>query len=355
MLKRRVFAWLSVGMLVAGMMSVCRVAAEADSPSFAVMNTSEYLPDGVYFRNSTDWNDTSRVTGWGVYAGDVIQLQCYGWGSNVPRRDGGTNTLWYIANNRTRPTAPGPRANAGWINAHFLNDGTGPNQTAPGVPACVNGRPPTAPPPPPPPPTVTAVYYAPTPDRVVWQTPSMSPNALVIPTSSWVSTNECQTTRADDAVPATATTLAGGSLGRLGPIYFLSQANTATKQRIKYVLMIDPGDSSDLSGCDTRAAAGTVLAQWLKVNRSAQLVILSGSQTGKQSAKGIQDVYFKPIRAAQAADGIDRRSRITVCNYSAGHDDMFRGGNYYIQRMPLTPCPRLDYATQLAPTGGWHP
>lgn len=147
--RRRI---LTIGLAVLlglGIVGVLPGVASAD-PVYPVMNTSEYPPDGVYFRNSPNDADAIRITGVGVYAGERVALHCFTHGTNVQRRDGGVNTVWYLATNLTRPTAAG-RTNEGWINAHFINDGTGPGQTAPTVPACnTTAAPPPAPAPSPP-------------------------------------------------------------------------------------------------------------------------------------------------------------------------------------------------------------
>jgi hypothetical protein len=95
------------------------------------MNTDNPPPDGVYFRNSPSINDTDRVTGHGVYKNEQVQLRCYGWGDAV----GPGDRLWYYVSNVTRPTNAGV-ANAGWLNAHYINDGKLANQIDAGVPAC---------------------------------------------------------------------------------------------------------------------------------------------------------------------------------------------------------------------------
>jgi hypothetical protein len=102
-------------------------------PAFAVMNTSETPPDGVWFRNSPHTADTDRVTGHGVYVGDRVRLECYGWGDAVgPYND----RLWYRVSNLIRPTVPAGGANTGWLNAHYINDGQKANVVDAGVPAC---------------------------------------------------------------------------------------------------------------------------------------------------------------------------------------------------------------------------
>ncbi len=106
----------------------------AVQPRFPVMNTSEQPPDGVWFRNSPQTADTDRVTGNGVYAGDTVQLRCYGWGDQVgPYQD----TLWYVVSDLTRPTVPGTgAANTGWLNAHYIDDKQNANVIDVGVPPC---------------------------------------------------------------------------------------------------------------------------------------------------------------------------------------------------------------------------
>jgi hypothetical protein len=116
-----------------GLSSLVAPAANAASgPIFTVMNTSESLPDGVYFRNSPHTADTSRITGLGVYKNERVQLQCYAFGDAVgPYSD----RLWYYVNNVTRPTVSG-RADVGYLNAHYINDGKSANVVDAGVPEC---------------------------------------------------------------------------------------------------------------------------------------------------------------------------------------------------------------------------
>jgi hypothetical protein len=101
-------------------------------PVFTVMNTSETPPDGVWFRSSPHTGDTDRVTGHGVYMGEQVQLQCYGFGDAVgPYSD----SLWYYVVDVSRPTNAGV-SNSGWLNAHYINDGLVANQIDSGVTPC---------------------------------------------------------------------------------------------------------------------------------------------------------------------------------------------------------------------------
>ena len=142
--RRTLVAGLAAVVCTFGLMAaVVPVANAASGPIFTVMNTSETLPDGVWFRNSPHTADTSRTTGLGVYKNEQVQLQCYAFGDAVGRYN---NSLWYYVNDVTRPTNNG-RPNVGFLNAHYINDGQNANVVDAGVPACVNNAPPTVPPP----------------------------------------------------------------------------------------------------------------------------------------------------------------------------------------------------------------
>lgn len=121
--------------VVAAVTAVCVIVlgqpALAAGPVYPVMNTSETPPDGVWFRDNPAVSGP-RLNGYGVYGGDRVELRCYGWGESLGRYQ---NRLWYYAGNVTRPSAPG-RANVGWLNAHYVNDGQNANVAAPGVAAC---------------------------------------------------------------------------------------------------------------------------------------------------------------------------------------------------------------------------
>jgi hypothetical protein len=101
-------------------------------PHFGVQNTSETLPDGVWFRNSPHTADTQRITGLGIYAHEMVQLNCYEWGDAVgPYGD----TLWYQVSNLTRPTVDG-LPDSGFLNAHYIADGQKSDVVDAGVPPC---------------------------------------------------------------------------------------------------------------------------------------------------------------------------------------------------------------------------
>jgi Protein of unknown function (DUF2599) len=104
----------------------------SSGPVFTVMNTSETLPDGIWFRTAPYMADTERITGLGPYMNEQVELLCYQFGEAVgPYSD----RLWYQANDITRPTVDG-RPNTGYLNAHFINDGLLANQIDSGVLSC---------------------------------------------------------------------------------------------------------------------------------------------------------------------------------------------------------------------------
>ena len=77
-----ILASLSGAALIAAGLVGTSAASAYSGPIFTVMNTSETLPDGVWFRNSSHTADTDRVTGHGVYMGERVQEVCYAWGDS---------------------------------------------------------------------------------------------------------------------------------------------------------------------------------------------------------------------------------------------------------------------------------
>ena len=145
---------IAMGLVLAACISAAvsspRSASAATGPVYTVMNTSETLPDGVWFRNSPHTADTNRVTGLGPYMNEQVQLECYAFGDAVGRYN---DSLWYFALDISRPTVDG-MPNQGYLNAHYINDGQKANVVDAGVPACQAG---SASVPPPPSPAVTLV------------------------------------------------------------------------------------------------------------------------------------------------------------------------------------------------------
>jgi hypothetical protein len=105
-------------------------AAPAD-PTFPVMHAD----GGIYWRSAPDWSTAEATNGNGVYPDTTISVHCYQSGAAIPDS---TNTMWEQAT-----IASGSGTGSGWINEHYINDGSALNQPSPGVPPCVTS---TAPP-----------------------------------------------------------------------------------------------------------------------------------------------------------------------------------------------------------------
>lgn len=370
-LRKALIATSTLVLTVTGLLAIPGTATAAE-PVYPVMNTSEYPPDGIYFRSEPDWNKPIRVTGVGVYAGESIRLKCWTAGTNVPRPDGGANYIWYLAENVSsgRTTVLGYGANVGYINAHFVNDGTGPNEVAPGVVQCGLPQPPPTTPTTPTPVTQTA-YFSPFGPND-W-TPGKGGTVQNVPIGDWAP-GSCDTSKALSRVPATAFNLAGWSKGRLGPVYALARADVAREQRLNTILMIDPGSLKELSGgCDNAAVAvgysstkqrpGAILARWLKDNTTAHLVIYAADATadkasavGNNAHRGIQEIYFNDLRRA----GADL-SRVLVCNYwqqsgtwsgNTNHEAVYRASQNFLPNPSPSSCPTLSGFNLGAQ---WHP
>lgn len=339
--------------------------AAAATVDFPVMNTSESPPDGVWFRTDTN-NNTERITGLGIYAGDVMSVECWSWGVPIGSY---SNQIWYRGSNKTRPTAPGGRPNRGWMNTHYVNDGMTANNYHPAVPSCSVYD---APPPQAPTTSSSVAYYSGVNSAGAGQADALqvarvltdAPNATF--DGQWTSGVKCSPNKnAVNFAGANIKRLAGFSLGRLGPVYalnYLRWHNGAEyANSIDYVVMFDPGNSVDLlssDSCDrygTAADAGNTLGWWLtQPNTDHRLVILSGSRTAEQQHKGIQEAYFNVIRRNWPA----ARSKIIVCNYTYGHDATFSNlksemvnATRISTAQGVNSCPRQGNAQ----VWGWNP
>ena len=167
-------------------------------------------------------------------------------------------------------------------------------------------------------------------------------------------------------------TLAGWSLGRRGPIYYLKDASDAEKLALNYVLLIDPGYWGQM-GCDRIQHAGDALANWLIANPSAHLVVISGSAISQQgNSQGIQETYFNAIRN-QSTTVRNLRPRVLTCNYGGPiwyplfgpspldsnpftHEEAFRTAQYWIKHeIGVDGCPWMRDAGRTWYPTAWHP
>lgn len=297
MLVRRISGIAMFAMLILILVPLSTSASAASKLVFPVMNTSETLPDGVWFRNSPHTADTDRVTGHGVYAGDSVRLSCYAFGDAVgPYND----KLWYYVSNLTRPSVPATGApNVGYLNAHYINDGMAANQVDAGVPQC------GTPSPPPSIPEGASAFFLPKGHT----TPSTANiNDLY---STWAPGN-CNYGGgvANPYNGRWVSILGGWSNGRLGPIYYLRYATSEQLSHIHYILLIDPGNASDMkSSCDanTSVSPSSRLASWLSLNQSNHLMILAASATGSDAGIGLTNYYLKTIQQRKLLN------QVTVC------------------------------------------
>jgi hypothetical protein len=66
-IRRRLTVLAAIAVtLTVGLLPAAQADQISNGPTFTVMNTSETLPDGVWFRNSPHTAGTDRVTGHGV-------------------------------------------------------------------------------------------------------------------------------------------------------------------------------------------------------------------------------------------------------------------------------------------------
>jgi hypothetical protein len=287
---------------------------------------------GIYFRNSPSWGDARQIPGQGVYDGDQVQLLCGAFGEAYGPYN---NRWWSYAQNLTRPAA-----GKGWVNAHFINDGMPANQASPGEVTC-----PTSVPGAPgggssqPQGSAHSVFFWP-------EVPNtMQVADLDINAGAWYSHQACTSLPpAPLSLPASVNTLAGWSLGRLGPMYFMHLYPERWSQ-IHTIILFDPGSYGDMtsqdpnSGCDSklsRPSINEMLAQWLR-QPGNELLILAGRSSeekpyhiprteiywGDPGFHGLWNFYFHDLWHT------DMGSRAIVCDYdNLRHDLVF---SYFYQ------------------------
>jgi hypothetical protein len=288
--------------LAAGVAASAPTVAVA-APEFPVMNTSETPPDGVFFRNSARTADTDQVIGHGVRQGERVRLNCFAWGEEVGKHH---NRLWYQVDNITRPlNADVP--NSGFLNAHYIDDGTVADQVVEGVAPCLQDPDPAR--------DVSilegaSLFFQPK-DHTEAATASRN-----IAYTDWKGPAKCSY-RGDVAVSPLdgrwVSTLAGWSNGRLGPIYFLASANKEQRSHVHYVLLVDPGHGStfaDSCDADPKRNPSTVLADWLAMDpKNNKLVVISAEATAEDNHKGLQKYYLDAIKKRKL------NKQVRVCNH----------------------------------------
>lgn len=323
---------LSLAAATVGITTAATHASASSQPTFTVMNTSETLPDGVWFRRSPHTADAAKVTGYGVYKNERVKLECYAWGDAVGPY---ANKLWYFVLNVTRPTNAGV-SNSGYLNAHYINDGKATNQVDAGVAQC----------------GAKSVFFSGTSDSGGGSGHQVA--SVDYPISALMGPPACALA-SGITMPPDTTTLAGWSGGRLGPIYLLKHANPAQYAAVHEIIFIDPGNSSDFVPCDADENVNVLLANWLKANPQNQLLVLTGlrseeksifHEAGKSTFHGLWTYYFADIWNQSFAN------RALVCDYNrADHAQIMKDSWGVVQFLP-DGCPIL---THEALPVAWHP
>lgn len=343
-LRHRVASLAAVLIVACGTLSTFSI-----STSFADTNVVVSVVNadgGVFWRSQPNWETPIQVVQHGVYTGDQVELSCYMWGGTVPPYY--DNSLWYQAT-----VVSGLGVGSGLVNDHFIDSGTDvPNQPMPGVPECGSSAPTTSGP--------QSVFYSPnnTPNAF----PRLSVAELNIPLDEW-DVGGCSASLAAD-IPNGVSTLAGWSLGRLGPIYFLASATPQQVAQVHTIILFDPGDTSDFANpplwkrllgdqtCDWRYPINGLLANWLSSNKVNQLVVLTGQDSeeknsnGQSTFAGLWKYYFAGIWDQPFA------GQALVCDYNnLSHPQVLKDFAGLVQT-PGQGCPTAQGAPQPV---AWNP
>lgn len=143
------------------------------------------------------------------------------------------------------------------------------------------------------------------------------------------------------------TTLAGWSLGRLGPTYVLQHA-PARAASVDFIVLYDPGswydyfDQSEPASCDLNYDQSWLYRQWLERDPDNQLLILAGHQTRDEGSShglygGIRLALFHEMGGTVAAE------QVLVCRYDElDHPGVLREFDGVAAEGPRTSCPQAD-------------
>jgi hypothetical protein len=302
---------------------------------YTVVDADNDPYSGIYLRDGTSMSNVRRIAERYMPYGTTVEELCYAWGEAVGPY---ANRVWHkvrVANGATTNQI-------GWTADRYLNTPVVANQVLANWPKC------DAPPPAAPVIPVTyngSVFYASAENEA-------SPANIHMTYNQWTAGN-CSSAKAGNfpswIAPANkfVTQMAGFSIGRLGPAYFLS-ANPGRWQEIDYILLLDPGNADELlkNKCDKAYNEGKLYTDWLKANPNARLVILAGAVTADSHHRGIQTAYFDYLRANGGP-----RNRVVVCNYDGmDHHDLYRkfSGSITQPLITKTTCPGNE-------TWAWNP
>lgn len=345
LLALAVTASLAVVSLLAGQAVIPAPAAAAStSLAYTVVDAD----DGVFYRTEPRWDTPNNQPGIGIYTGDRVELICGQWGG--PAGPYG-NTWWHYVRNLTRP-----EAGSGWANDHNLDTPGVAGERTLGEADCSGSE------------------IAQESPRSIFYSPLESPTGLDgltvadrnLSLDEWASGN-CSPDKAVK-IPDSVATLAGWSVGRLGPIYFLQGASEAQLRRIKTIILLDPGNTGSFvpyrvagipvlrrDRCDWKIDINGYLASWLK-REGNRLIILTGRTTeekeddsnpnSRSTFAGLWHYYLAGIWNQEFAE------RAMVCDYNyMSHEDIMRQFAGAVNSPPAS-CPVAQNGQH--PTQ-WHP
>lgn len=308
----------SVGMSVAE----AKPAAADSGHEYTVTGTDG---DGVWLHSDPglgDVNDLITV----MPEGTRFDAECFVHDTPIGEYD---NPVWLHGTDG--------RGNRGWFTDAFSSTSWNWSNTLEdqGLPYCGTEQPAPEPQPEPEQERGGVVYYRPDSDNIPdGSEAELSPeNSFTMvyenfEPQSWVK-GDCSNEFANDFPTEfngkLVTTLAGWSIGRLGPIYFLEQEHDTRRYNIDYIALFDPGDYDQYTaGCDLRdayhgASQSETMARWMEMSDNNRLVIFAGEIAERDRHAGIQYGLFPEIKAD---DNI--RDQVIVCNYDGmRHEEIY--------------------------------
>lgn len=216
------------------------------------------------------------------------------------------------------------------------------------------------------------VYYGPAPGRVNLTAALEGPDGAYSMSgdrgdaNSWVK-GDCQNEYANDFPTEydgrLVTTLAGWSLGRLGPIYFLEQEHDTRRHNIDYIVLFDPGSHKEYTQnpCDQRDSVqngmrsqSETLARWLELSDNNQLVVLAGETTRDETASSNGELHsgLEATLLAEARRDSGISDQVVVCSYDdKSHEEMYLHFKEQVSRNKIRS--ENDCPSDSTTGGGW--
>ncbi len=340
LLRRVGLVAASLTLVFGGQVAMAPPAQAGTGLYYHVIDADTDPYSGIYLRNDpNDFNNATRITSRYVLYGTSVELVCGTWGQAIGPY---ANRRWHQIYVPSGYAA----GQTGWMPDRYMDTPNAANQYTPGEPECVA-------------PTYNGSVYFSSTDY------EGSPATAHRAYNLWTSSTRCVPGAGANDFPSWVSwqnkyikTASGFSIGRLGPVYMLEQAQGnpggGRWQEITYILLFDPGNYDDLfvDSCDTSNNRGQLFTKWLNANPNAHLVILAGARTAEGGHKGIQKLYFDYLRS----NGVQgARDRVLVCNYDGmGHRAVY--DNY--KDAMNNPPPAGPLTAAICPgteSWAWHP